>query len=343
MVDDAPRMPTVSRRTVLVGGGAAAAAGGIPLGAAAAADPAGRADTVARLTEGTNMMVAAAPGGEQLAIDLVTAIWVLPVEGGTASRLTGDLQDATRPAWSPDGSTLAFQSYRDGNFHIWTVRADGTGLQQLTSGRYDHREPHWLPDGSGLVLSSDRGGGSYGIWRLNLSNGALSTLTDSSHEEGEPTVSANGRRVAFTVDALRIDEVNLVTGVRTTRVEQQSETSFVYGPAYAPGGTLAYVRLDGAASDLVVGDEHVTSDVDVFAVPPSWLSGDELVYTADGTIQRHVVGGGSTVVPHRATVPVVTDRPQPTPPTSTPPGPSRCTASPAPRSRRTAARSPSAR
>ncbi len=313
IVADAAHPPTVSRRTVLAGGGVAAAAGGIPLGAAAAADPVARADTVARLTEGTNMMVTAGPDGSRLAIDLVTAIWVLPVQGGTARRLTTDVQDATRPAWSPDGSTIAFQSYRDGNFHIWTIGADGTQLRQLTSGRYDHREPHWLPDGSGLVLSSDRGGGSYGIWRLDLATGELSTLTDSSHEEGEPAVSANGRRVAFTVDALRIDEVNLVTGTRTTRVAQQGE-SFVYGPAYAPGGTLAYVRLDGAASDLVVGTEHVTSGADVFAVPPCWLSDDELVYTADGSIQRYVVGTGSTRVPHRARVPVVTDRPRPTPP-----------------------------
>ncbi len=319
MVDDARHLPTVTRRSVLVGGGVAAAAGGVPRGTATAADPATRADTVARLTEGTNMMVAASPDGQRLAIDLVTAIWVLPIEGGRAERLTGDLQDATRPAWSPDGETLAFQSYRDGNFHIWTVRADGTRLRQLTSGRYDHREPHWLPDASGLLLSSDRGGGSYGIWRLDLPGGGLTAVSDSSGEEGEPTVSANGRRVAFTVDALRIDELDLQTGVRRTRVRQQGE-SFVYGPAYSPGGTLAYVRLDGADSDLVVGSEHVTSGVDVFALPPSWLSDDELVYTGDGTIRRHVLGGTTTIVPHRATVPVVTDRPAPKPPELDPAG-----------------------
>jgi Tol biopolymer transport system component len=83
----------------------------------------------ATVTEGTNFMVAVSPDGRLLAFDLVTAIWVLDAHGGTAKRLTDDLQDATRPRWSPDGSRLVFQSYRDGNFHLWTIGLDGSGLR----------------------------------------------------------------------------------------------------------------------------------------------------------------------------------------------------------------------
>ena len=72
----------------------------------------------------------------------MTAIWVTPAAGGTSRRLTDDLQDATRPRGRRTGSTIVFQSYRDGNFHLWSIRPDGTGLRQLTTGRYDHREPH---------------------------------------------------------------------------------------------------------------------------------------------------------------------------------------------------------
>lgn len=270
------------------------------------------------LTQGTNMMVAASPDGRRLAVDLVTAIWVLDARGGAARRITDDLQDASRPRWSPDGRSIVFQSYRDGNFHIWTIRPDGSGLRQHTTGRYDHRDPHFTPDGNGVLFASDRGGtGSYGIFRLDLASGAVTALTDTAVEEAEPTITGN--RVAFTVDALSIDEIDLSTGVRRTVVAAQPG-SFVYGPAYSPGSaTLAYVRLTGPRCDLFIGDTAVTSGKDVFAVPPSWASETELYYTADGNIVRH--RGGP--VPFTATVPVTASRPRPKAPdiTSTRPRP----------------------
>jgi Tol biopolymer transport system component len=36
------------------------------------------------------------------------------------------------PAWSPDGTRIAFTSERDGDFMIYTMRADGTDVRQLT-------------------------------------------------------------------------------------------------------------------------------------------------------------------------------------------------------------------
>ncbi|MGH3430338.1 MAG: TolB family protein, partial [Mycobacteriales bacterium] len=108
-----------------------------------------------RLHEGTNMSAALSPDGNRIAVDLVTGIWVLPAGGGTARRLTDDLQDATLPTWSPDGKRLVFQSYRDGNYHIYTIDADGGKPQQLTTGKYDHREPAFSPDGKRIALSSD--------------------------------------------------------------------------------------------------------------------------------------------------------------------------------------------
>jgi Tol biopolymer transport system component len=237
---------------------------------------------------------------------------VLPTGGGPARRLTDDLQDATRPAWSPDGRTIAFQSYRDGNFHLWTVRPDGSGLAQHTSGPHDHREPRWLPDGSGLVFSSDRAG-TYDLYLLDLATGGIRAVTEGPGEDGEPTVSPDGARVAFTVDATRIDEVVLAGGARRTLVPP-SEGSSLYGPSYSPGsGRLAHVRLTGARSDLVVDGKQVTQERDVFALPPSWLSDDELVYTADGRVWRQLVDGPPDEIAFTAVVPVQTRRPEPRP------------------------------
>lgn len=186
--DDLPGPPAgITRRRVLQAGGLLAAAAALPIPWAPPARAVAGVPTALR--QGTNVMVAASPGGQELALDLVVSIWVLPTGGGPARRLTDDLQDATRPAWSPDGRTIAFQSYRDGNFHLWTVRPDGSGLAQHTSGPHDHREPRWLPDGSGLVFSSDRAGaGTYDLYLLDLATGGIRAVTEGPGEDGEPTV-----------------------------------------------------------------------------------------------------------------------------------------------------------
>ncbi|WP_238150982.1 amidohydrolase family protein [Kribbella sindirgiensis] len=308
---------SISRRRALQLGGGAAAVGAVQLPAttAEAADPSTGRQAV--LTEGTNLMVSVSPDGKWLASDLVTAIWVTPAAGGTSRRLTDDLQDATRPRWSPDGRSIVFQSYRDGNFHLWSIRPDGTGLRQLTSGRYDHREPHFTPDGRSIVFSSDRGSfgdgsntaGSYGIHRLDLASGTIVALTDTTSEEAEPTVSADGRKIAFTVDTSSIVELDLTSGVRTTIVNNQTGIT-LFGPSYSPDGTLAYVRLTGPSCDLIVDNQQVSNGQDVFAVPSSWASTD-LFYTADGKVHRHRADGGHSVVPFAATVPVTSRRPRP--------------------------------
>ncbi|MEU4389119.1 DPP IV N-terminal domain-containing protein [Kribbella sp. NPDC023855] len=309
MNNDDPGTWSVSRRRALQLSGGVAAVGALPITPAAAAARSTGGQAV--LTEGTNFMVSVSPDGQWLAFDLVTAIWVTPAGGGRSRRLTDDLQDATRPRWSPDGSTIYFQSYRDGNFHLWSIRPDGSGLRQLTTGRFDHREPAVSPDGKSIVFSSDRGGtGSYGIHRLTLSNGTIVALTDDTSEEAEPVYSPDGRKIAFTVDATSIVQLDLTTGQRRTAVPARTGST-VYGPAYSPGGQLAHVRLTGPVSELVVGDQAVTTGKDVFAVPPSWDRGGDIFYTADGLVRRLRIGGADTAVAFTAVVPVTSRRPRP--------------------------------
>ncbi|GAB3873285.1 hypothetical protein GCM10029964_013270 [Kibdelosporangium lantanae] len=132
----------LSRRELLLRSGAVAAGLTVAGGVAATAEP----DTGGVvLTEGTNMSASLSPDGKWIAVDLVTGIWVLPAGGGRARRLTDDLQDATLPTWSPDGRTIVFQSYREGNFHLYAIDARGGAPRKLTSGRYDNREPVFSP------------------------------------------------------------------------------------------------------------------------------------------------------------------------------------------------------
>jgi Tol biopolymer transport system component/imidazolonepropionase-like amidohydrolase len=272
-------------------------------------DGAGRTEVT--LTEGTNMAASVSPDGRLMALDLVTGIWVLPIEGGRARRLTDDLQDATLPHWSPDSRQLVFQSYRDGNFHLWIMDADGSSApRQLTSGPFDHREPRFSPDGRMLVFSSDRSGtGSYGLFAYDLATGTIRAITDTPAEEAAPFWFPDGRRVVYTVDETAIDAVDVGTG-EVSRLVTAPAGARLFGPSVSPDGyTVSYVRLAGASTELVVGDRAVTSGEDVFGFAASWLSATEVVYTADGRIRRRRLDRDRVDIPFQATVSVAIARP----------------------------------
>ena len=145
---------------------------------------------------GTTMAAAVSPDGSRIAIDLHGALWLLPVTGGRATRITDELGDARQPSWSPDGTRLAYQSYRDGTWRLWIAQADGSDAVAVTSGPFDDREPHWSPDGARIAFSSDRSG-NYDVWVLEVSSGAVRQVTSSPANEYWPAWSPSGAEIAF--------------------------------------------------------------------------------------------------------------------------------------------------
>ncbi|NRA09710.1 MAG: PD40 domain-containing protein, partial [Myxococcales bacterium] len=60
--------------------------------------------------------------------------------------LTNDPAGDFDPAWSPDGTQIAFYSVRDGNFEIYVMNAvDGSNQTRLTNDPSDDTSPAWSP------------------------------------------------------------------------------------------------------------------------------------------------------------------------------------------------------
>jgi len=53
-------------------------------------------------------------------------VWVIDRDGRHARNLTRDHGNDWSPAWSPDGSTIAFASTRSGSLELWTMASDGS-------------------------------------------------------------------------------------------------------------------------------------------------------------------------------------------------------------------------
>jgi eukaryotic-like serine/threonine-protein kinase len=81
-------------------------------------------------------------------------IYVVRSDGSDLRRLVSGEFRNRGPRWSPDGSTIAFQSNKSGRAEIWTIHPDGSGLRQVTSTTgAEPIQPVWSPDGRSLAYS----------------------------------------------------------------------------------------------------------------------------------------------------------------------------------------------
>ncbi|MFG2576069.1 amidohydrolase family protein [Streptomyces sp. NPDC048481] len=303
--------PGLSRRSLLHRSGAVGlgalwlGAGGVAYADDAAGGAAGNGLVRVDTHESANLCVALSPDGTTLAMDALNAIWLLPLKGGTARRLTDDVLDATQPHWAPDGRSLVFQSFRDGTYDLWRIGVDGSGARRLTSGDGYDQEPKVSPDGRSVAFASDRDNAGR-IEVLDLSTGVRRAITRQDRDLAMPTWSPDGREVAYVAEYGSIEAVDLATGAARTLLTGPADAA-LYAPSFAPDGRrVAYVRVTGARAELMVDDRVVSEDEDVFPLAPVWLSADELLYTADGRICRRRLdgGGGRAMVPFTASVEV---------------------------------------
>ncbi len=105
---------------------------------------------------------------------------------------------AARPALSPDGKWLAFNSSEQEE-HLLVVSADGSNLRQLTNGESRNRGPRWSPDGKHIAFFSTRSG-DWEIWTTDADGGELRQITNLGGQNvAWPVWSADGKRLAYTV------------------------------------------------------------------------------------------------------------------------------------------------
>ena len=94
-------------------------------------------------------------------------LFAISLDGGTEKRLTYRPRYDVDPAFSPDGSRIAFVSNADGNSEIYMMNADGSGVWRVTRDAGEDSFPHWSPDSKKLVFTSNRTG-KYAIYEIGL-------------------------------------------------------------------------------------------------------------------------------------------------------------------------------
>lgn len=99
---------------------------------------------------------AISPDGSTIVFAYQGDLWKVPAQGGTAALLTTHAALDTRPAWSPDGRSIAFSSNRHGNHDVFVMPATGGTATRLTFHSADEIVSAFTPDGSAVIFSSSR-------------------------------------------------------------------------------------------------------------------------------------------------------------------------------------------
>jgi Tol biopolymer transport system component len=238
------------------------------------------------------------------------AIYGMNADGSGQGRLTEEHGDTstlegvrfqTEPAWSPDGSRIAFASAREGSFDIYVMNANGTGTMGLTSSRKENdRHPTWSPDGSRIAFSRFSDIDHVYVMKSD-GNGARRLTDDNLATEGEPSWSPDGRWIAYTHRASGSDSQEIWVvhpdGSGRRAVTQLKAKS--YTPAWAPDSKrLAFSsNRDGAVYNIYTigvdgkGVRRIgNSATDAFE--PAWSpSGDEIAFSRDGAIVVTTLAG----------------------------------------------------
>jgi Tol biopolymer transport system component len=144
------------------------------------------------------------PDGQWLVFDANRTgrqdIYIVPATGGEPERVISTPQDKFHPAWSPDGTTLAFHTFHDGVRRAATAPARG-GPVRLIHPDDPVREQHtpvWMRDGRGLVYfrTSPSGAELYAVRKTGDST--WSTERQLTRSGGLwPSFSADGRLMAY--------------------------------------------------------------------------------------------------------------------------------------------------
>jgi TolB protein len=161
------------------------------------------------------------------------------------------------PAWSPDGSSIAYVSFEDGNSSI-RIQNILTGARQLVSARKGiNGAPSWSPDGKKLAVSLSYVGNPE-IFVIDLASHQATRLTNSLSIDTEPVWAPDGQSIYFTSDRSGRPQNYQVpaTGGTPQRITFQGQYNAKASVSY-DGKQIAMVQGGGNVYRIVIQDQSL--------------------------------------------------------------------------------------
>ena len=193
------------------------------------------------------------------------ALQVADADGFNPQTVVSSNEPIISPAWSPDGTKLAYVSFEKKKPIIYVQSLASGSREVLANFKGNNSAPAWSPDGSKLAIVLTYGANSQ-VHTINANGSDLKLITKSNAIDTEPVFSPDGSHIYFTSDRGGKPQIYKVSLSGGTPSRVTFEGSYNVSPKFSPDGKLlAYIRNDGgkfkvAIQDMVSGQVQMLSE-----------------------------------------------------------------------------------
>jgi len=126
-------------------------------------------------------------------------LWIMDWDGAGARSLTRDQTLNMSPTWSPDGKSLYFTSFRNGDADIYRYTLETGKVSPYVKTPRTDSAPAVSLDGEWVAYASSESG-NFEVYRMKPDGSQKTQLTFSGRDDTSPSWSPTGREIVFTSD-----------------------------------------------------------------------------------------------------------------------------------------------
>ena len=193
------------------------------------------------------------------------ALQVADADGFNPQTVVSSNEPIISPAWSPDGTKLAYVSFEKKKPIIFVQSLTSGSRTVLANFKGNNSAPAWSPDGSKLAIVLTYGANSQ-IYTISSKGGDVKQITKSNAIDTEPAYSPDGSMIYFSSDRGGKPQIYKVSAEGGSPSRVTFEGAYNVSPRFSPDGkSLAYIRNDGgkfkvALQDLASGQVQLLSE-----------------------------------------------------------------------------------
>ncbi|PUA16973.1 Tol-Pal system beta propeller repeat protein TolB [Glaciimonas sp. PCH181] len=195
------------------------------------------------------------------------------------------------PAWSPDGSKVAYVSFEQKKPVVYVQNLITKQRTVVANYKGSNSAPSWSPDGTKIAIALARDSLTQ-VYVVNADGSGLRRLTNTNGIDTEPQFSANGQSIYFTSDRSGGPQIYKMSANGGDAQRVTFSGSYNISPRVSPDGkTLAYIaRRNGGfqlyAMDLSNNQEQRLSDTVKDESPSFSPNGQYIMYATESGGRR---------------------------------------------------------